>query len=54
MLITPHIVYEPGTCQEGEKAAGEFHRRQSTYADKMSPLGKRSIGRRYFRLAQSA
>jgi type IV pilus assembly protein PilQ len=54
VLITPHIVYEPGTCQEGVKAAGEFHRRHSTYADKMSPLGKRSIGRRYFRLAQSA
>lgn len=54
VLLTPHIVYEPGTCQEGVKAACEFHRRQSTYADKMSPLGKRSIGRRYFRLAQSA
>jgi len=54
VLITPHIVYEPGTCREGEKEAGEFHRRESLYADKMSPLGKRSIGRRYFRLAQSA
>jgi len=54
VLITPHIVYEPGTCREGEKEAGEFHRRQSTYADKMSPFGKRNIGRRYFRLAQSA
>jgi type IV pilus assembly protein PilQ len=54
VLITPHIVYEPGTCQEGEQAACEFHRRQSLYADKMTPFNKRSMGRRYFRLAQSA
>ena len=54
VLITPHIVYEPDTCREGEQAACEFHRRQALYADKMSIFGKRSIGRRYFRLAQSA
>ena len=54
VLITPRIVYEPGSCQEGEKAACEYYRRHSTYADKMSPFGKRSIARRYFRLAQSA
>jgi type IV pilus assembly protein PilQ len=54
VLITPRIVYEPGTCREGEKAACEYYRRHSTYADKMNPFGKRSIARRYFRLAQSA
>lgn len=54
VLITPHIVYEPGACREGEEAACEFHRRQAVYADKMSPLGKRSVARRYFRLAQRA
>lgn len=54
VLITPHIVYEPGTAREGDKAAAEFHRRQSVYADKMTPLNKRSLGRRYFRLAQGA
>lgn len=54
VLITPHIVYEPDTCREGEQAACESHRRQAVYADKMSIFGKRSIGRRYFRLAQSA
>jgi type IV pilus assembly protein PilQ len=54
VLITPRIVYEPGTCQEGEKAACEYYRRHGTYADKMSPFGKRSIARRYFRLAQAA
>ena len=54
VLITPRIVYEPEVCQEGAKGACEFHRRQSTYADKMSPFGKRNIARRYFRLAQSA
>jgi type IV pilus assembly protein PilQ len=54
VLITPRIVYEPGTCLEGDKAACEYYRRHGTYADKMSPFGKRSIGRRYFRLAQAA
>ncbi len=54
VLITPHIVYEPDTCREGDKAAGEFHRRQAAYADKMSPIGKRSVARRYFRMAQDA
>lgn len=54
VLITPRIVYEPGTCIEGDKAAGEAHRRQSVYFDKMSTFNKRSIARRYFRLAQSA
>jgi len=55
VLITPRIVYEPGTSLEGDKAACEGYRRQAVYAEKMSPLiGKRSIGRRYFRLAQDA
>lgn len=54
VLITPRIVYEPGTCQEGAKNACDFLRRQSTYADKMSPFGKRSIARRYYRLAEKA
>jgi type IV pilus assembly protein PilQ len=54
VLITPHIVYEPGTCLEGEKAAAEFHRRQAVYADKMMPTNKRPLGRKYFRLAQGA
>jgi type IV pilus assembly protein PilQ len=54
VLITPRIVYEPGTCQEGRQGACEFLRRQSAYADKMSPFGKRSIARRYYRLADGA
>lgn len=54
VLITPRIVYEPGSCQEGEKMSSEFFRRQSTYSDKMSPFGKRSIARRYYRLAEKA
>jgi type IV pilus assembly protein PilQ len=54
VLITPRIVYEPGTCQEGKRDACEFMRRQNTYADKMSPFGKRSIARRYYRLAETA
>ncbi len=54
VLITPHIVYEPETCQEGAKRACEFHRRQDVYREKMSPLGKRHVARKYFRMAQNA
>ncbi|MFH1921273.1 MAG: secretin and TonB N-terminal domain-containing protein [Planctomycetota bacterium] len=54
VLITPHIVYEPESCEEGEKGAGEFHRRQDVYREEMNPLGKRHVGRRYFRMAQNA
>ena len=54
VLITPRIVYEPETCQEGEQAACEFHRRQDVYRDKLNPLGKRYIARKYFRMAQNA
>jgi len=54
VLITPHIVYEPETCREGETGACEFHRRQQVYAEKMSPLGKRHVARKYLRMAQNA
>jgi type IV pilus assembly protein PilQ len=54
VLITPRIVYEPGTCREGERAACEFERRHAVYGEKMSPLGRRHIALRYMRLAQSA
>jgi type IV pilus assembly protein PilQ len=54
VLVTPHIVREPDMYYAAEQGAGEFHRRQDVYQDKMSPLGKRSLGRRYFRLAQEA
>jgi type IV pilus assembly protein PilQ len=54
VLITPHIVYEPETCEEGQQGACEFHRRQDVYRDKMNPLGKRHVARRYFRMAQNA
>jgi type IV pilus assembly protein PilQ len=52
ILITPHIVYEPQACAEGEKGACEFHRRQAAYADHMSCLGTRYLGRKFFRIAQ--
>jgi len=54
VLITPRIVYEPDTCREGDKVACEFHRRHAVAKEKMSPLGKRAISRRYYRLAQVA
>lgn len=54
VLITPHIVYEPEVGIQGDKAAREFHHRHMAYADKLSPLGKRHLGRRYFHQAQRA
>lgn len=54
VLITPHIVYEPEIGIQGDKAAREFHHRHMVYADKLSPLGKRHLGRRYFHQAQRA
>ncbi len=54
VLITPHIICDATACCEGDKAAAEFHRRQAVYADQMSPLGKRYLGRKYYRLAQTA
>lgn len=54
VLITPHIVCDSTACCEGDREAAEFHRRQAVYADQMSPLGKRYLGRKYYRLAQAA
>lgn len=54
VLITPHIVYEPEMGYRGDKAAREFHHRHMQYADKLSPLGKRYLGRKYFHGAQQA
>ena len=54
VLITPHIVYDCEAATEGARGATEFHRREAVYADQMSPLGKRHLGRKYFRLAQEA
>jgi len=54
VLITPHIVYDGEMCAEGEKSAAEFQRRQDTQHEKVAPLNKRTIARRYFRRAQAA
>ena len=54
VLITPTIVRQPQVCYEGEQEACEFIRRQDVFREKMTYVGKRSIGRRYFRLAQRA
>ena len=54
ILITPRIIYEPAAGKRADKAAREFHHRQAVYADSMSPIGKRALGRKYFRLAQLA
>ena len=54
VLITPHIVYEPESCIEGDQAAAEFHRQHAVYKDEFVPLNSRYVGRKFFRLAQKA
>ncbi len=54
VLITPHIVYEPEACIEGDQAAAEFHRHHAVYKDEFVPLNSRHVGRKFFRLAQRA
>jgi len=54
VLITPNVVREQEAYREGAVQACEFQRRQATYAEKMSPIGKRSLARKYVRRAQTA
>ncbi len=54
VLVTPHIVREPEAYGEGALQQWEFQRRQKVYVEKMSPLGKRSVARRYVRMARQA
>jgi type IV pilus assembly protein PilQ len=54
VLITPRIVSEPFMCQEGQKLGNEYTQHQDVYFDKMSPLGKRSIGLHHLRMARAA
>ncbi len=54
VLITPHIVHFPETAYRGDKMAREFHHRHQVYANKMNPLGKGYLGRKYFHAAQRA
>ncbi|PHS16984.1 MAG: hypothetical protein COA78_03320 [Blastopirellula sp.] len=54
ILITPRIVDPAKIPQDGEKTRDLFELHHSHFADKMSPLGKRHIGRKYYRLATSA
>jgi len=54
VLITPRIV-DPGHIpNDGEEARDLFELQHEISADKMSPLGKRHIGRKYYRLATAA
>ena len=54
VLITPNIVREKTAYREGAIQGCEFQRRQSTYAEKMNPLSKRFIARKYVRRARQA
>jgi len=54
VLITPNVVREREAYREGVQQACEFQRQHAVYAEKMSPIGKRSIARKYVRRAQTA
>ncbi|GAB4129955.1 MAG: hypothetical protein Kow0040_06880 [Thermogutta sp.] len=54
VLITPHIMGDYQLAAEGGRSAAENLNRQATYAETMSPLGKRSAARRYLQRAREA
>lgn len=54
VLITPHIMGDYQLAAEGKRAALENANRQQTYAESMSPLGKRSAARHYLQRAREA
>lgn len=54
VLITPHVISDAEAHLDGENGALEFHRRHGVVADKMNPVGKRLLGRKYLRKAQLA
>jgi hypothetical protein len=54
VLITPKIVSEQHAAANGEEAECDFLARQQVFAEKMSPISQRYLGRRYLRMAQAA
>lgn len=54
VLITPHIMGDYQLASEGQRSARENVNRQQTYAESMSPLGKRSAARHYLQRAREA
>lgn len=54
VLLTPRIVDAAHIPSDGEKLRDVFEQQHENLADKMSPLGKRYLGRKYYRLASAA
>lgn len=54
VLITPHVVYDCETGAAGAKAACELARNHAVYEEKLNPIGRLAMSRRYLRLAQNA
>ncbi|MFI4874838.1 MAG: type II secretion system protein GspD, partial [Blastopirellula sp. JB062] len=54
VLLTPRIVDAGHIPSDGEALQDVFEQQHENMADKMSPLGKRYLGRKYYRLATSA
>ncbi|TWT31389.1 type II secretion system protein GspD [Blastopirellula retiformator] len=54
ILITPRIVDAGNMPNDGESLQGVFEQQHENMADKMSPLGKTYLGRKYYRLATAS
>ncbi len=54
VLLTPRIVGDSVLGEEGARLQHEFSERQGVYFDQMSPLGKRHMGEKHYRLAKAA
>lgn len=54
VLITPQIVHDPFMYAEGQEEMHAAFDRVEVFADKMSPIGTRYYGTRYYRKAQAA
>ncbi|MCC9604554.1 hypothetical protein LOC68_27445 [Blastopirellula sp. JC732] len=54
VLLTPRIVDAAHIPSDGEVLQGVFEQQHENLADKMSPLGKRYLGRKYYRMATAA
>lgn len=54
VLITPHIIHDEEAWQEGLEAKARFDRQFATAAEFSTPLGRRNVARRFYRLAEAA
>ncbi|MCS7238721.1 MAG: hypothetical protein NZ899_10700 [Thermoguttaceae bacterium] len=54
VLITPHIIGDAEAWQQALEAKARFDQQFAVAAELSTPLGRRNVARRFFRLAESA